>query len=214
VTDGWHRGWLCGPACFSSGGSCAVLTANQLSPPCLTTCGRESYRDAACAYPRSNPTPAQKQSAPPQAFLNAGLLLVDHIHFQYNGFLIGVFLLSIAQVAAGTEHAERIGALLFAVLLNLKHLLCRARGSNLRGASREIPHDPILPTQASPWAAPPADVPRSPFARPFAWQPLRGASDLRPPPRTPCAAPAAGLTTRRAAGQAAGQAANVAVSRA
>lgn len=51
--------------------------------------------------------------------LNAGLLLVDHVHFQYNGFLIGLFLLALAQLREGEVMR---GALTFSVLLNLKHL--------------------------------------------------------------------------------------------
>ena len=53
------------------------------------------------------------------AFLNGGLLLVDHVHFQYNGMMIGLLHVSVALVATGHE---RSGALAFAVLLNLKHL--------------------------------------------------------------------------------------------
>lgn len=50
---------------------------------------------------------------------NVGLLLVDHVHFQYNGLLFGIFLLSISKMLQN-QHLQ--SAMLFAILLNLKHL--------------------------------------------------------------------------------------------
>ncbi|XP_012263186.2 probable dolichyl pyrophosphate Glc1Man9GlcNAc2 alpha-1,3-glucosyltransferase [Athalia rosae] len=57
------------------------------------------------------------------ALCNVGLLIVDHIHFQYNGFLLGVLMVSISRVTRISEESQLLqGAFWFAVLLNLKHL--------------------------------------------------------------------------------------------
>jgi len=72
---------------------------------------------------------------------NPGLLLLDHIHFQYNGMLLGMLMGSLALLLRGLDCANQprlksgieavnnnirlvdiLGAVLFAVLLNFKHL--------------------------------------------------------------------------------------------
>ncbi|TPX48924.1 hypothetical protein SeLEV6574_g01777 [Synchytrium endobioticum] len=52
-------------------------------------------------------------------FLNPGLIMVDNIHFQYNGFLYGILVLSINSIFDGNV---LFGAATFAALLNLKHI--------------------------------------------------------------------------------------------
>ncbi|CAA7403810.1 unnamed protein product [Spirodela intermedia] len=51
------------------------------------------------------------------------LIIVDHVHFQYNGLLLGVLLLSLALL---TEGRDLEGGLAFAVLICSKHLFAVA----------------------------------------------------------------------------------------
>ncbi|XP_059636796.1 probable dolichyl pyrophosphate Glc1Man9GlcNAc2 alpha-1,3-glucosyltransferase [Cornus florida] len=52
-----------------------------------------------------------------------GLLIVDHLHFQYNGFLLGILLLSLSWLEEGKD---LMGGFVFAVLLCFKHLFAVA----------------------------------------------------------------------------------------
>ncbi|OQR99237.1 dolichyl pyrophosphate Glc1Man9GlcNAc2 alpha-1,3-glucosyltransferase-like [Achlya hypogyna] len=52
-------------------------------------------------------------------FLDAGLLMVDHVHFQYNGMLLGLLILSVAYIRDGDDVK---GAFVYAVLLMMKHI--------------------------------------------------------------------------------------------
>ncbi|KAI9141884.1 glycosyltransferase family 57 protein [Paraphysoderma sedebokerense] len=65
------------------------------------------------------PTNYQRYVLTAFVFLNPGLLLVDHIHFQYNGFLFGILMLSLSELKRDNV---LIGSLLFAALLNFKHI--------------------------------------------------------------------------------------------
>lgn len=51
------------------------------------------------------------------------LVIVDHLHFQYNGFLLGILLISLSYLEEGRD---LMGGLFFAVLLCFKHLFAVA----------------------------------------------------------------------------------------
>ena len=63
--------------------------------------------------------PSAKERLAALVFTNAGLIMIDHIHFQYNGFLLGIFLSSIGHML---KHNYLKSAALFVLLLNLKHI--------------------------------------------------------------------------------------------
>ncbi|KAK5730856.1 glycosyl transferase [Elasticomyces elasticus] len=62
----------------------------------------------------------QAHAAALSILLSPGLLIIDHIHFQYNGFLYGILILSI--VLARKPSGLLASGLVFAALLCLKHI--------------------------------------------------------------------------------------------
>ena len=68
-------------------------------------------------------TPSSKHlshAAALSILLSPGLLIIDHIHYQYNGFLYGILVLSL--VLARQRSTLLTSGLLFACLLCLKHI--------------------------------------------------------------------------------------------
>lgn len=63
--------------------------------------------------------PARQRLISGSLFFHPGFLIVDHIHFQYNGFLFAILLWSILMARAGRNLYSGV---LFAVLLNFKHI--------------------------------------------------------------------------------------------
>ncbi|KAJ7047479.1 glucosyltransferase [Mycena alexandri] len=68
---------------------------------------------------RGSVDPSTQRIISASLFLHPGFLIVDHIHFQYNGFMFGIMLWSILMARNGNKLASGI---LFAVLLNFKHI--------------------------------------------------------------------------------------------
>ncbi|KAL8674443.1 MAG: hypothetical protein Q9168_001176 [Polycauliona sp. 1 TL-2023] len=73
-------------------------------------------------YVRSSPQVAQQTSyaAALSVLLSPALLIIDHVHFQYNGFLYGILILSL--VCARKQSGRLASGLLFALLLCFKHI--------------------------------------------------------------------------------------------
>lgn len=70
----------------------------------------------------STPAPTRRaaMAAALSVFLSPGLLIIDHVHFQYNGFMYGVLVLSL--VLARCHSTLLNSGLVFAALLCFKHI--------------------------------------------------------------------------------------------
>ena len=74
------------------------------------------------SFVRSSPSSMKRpaHAAALSILLSPGLLIIDHIHFQFNGFLYGLLILSL--VLARQKWTTLLSGLLFAGLLCLKHI--------------------------------------------------------------------------------------------
>ncbi|KAJ2082151.1 glycosyl transferase [Coemansia sp. RSA 988] len=74
---------------------------------------------ALCRAVRATGSSTQARVAAALVFLSPGFLLVDHVHFQYNGFLLGILVYSLTFALEGRD---LLAAVSFAVLLCFKHI--------------------------------------------------------------------------------------------
>ncbi|KAF2003169.1 glycosyltransferase family 57 protein [Amniculicola lignicola CBS 123094] len=71
-------------------------------------------------YVKGSQSKTTAHAAALSVLLSPGLLIIDHIHFQYNGFLYGILILSL--VLARSNSTLLLSGLLFAALLCFKHI--------------------------------------------------------------------------------------------
>ena len=55
---------------------------------------------------------------------NAGLVIVDNIHFQYNGIFFGILFLSLGSIA---KKEYVLGAVFYCICICMKHILMKMR---------------------------------------------------------------------------------------
>jgi hypothetical protein len=67
-----------------------------------------------------SPNKIQSHAGALAVFLSPGLLIIDHVHFQYNGFMYGILILSLAY--SQNKSTLLSSGILFAVLLCFKHI--------------------------------------------------------------------------------------------
>jgi alpha-1,3-glucosyltransferase len=70
-------------------------------------------------YVQSSKSKKAAHAAALAIFMSPGLLIIDHIHFQYNGSMYGILILSIVLAQ---ENKLLLSGLLFAALLCMKHI--------------------------------------------------------------------------------------------
>jgi hypothetical protein len=79
-----------------------------------------SPRLTAISFVKRSKSKTTAHAAALSVLLSPGLLVIDHIHFQYNGFLFGILILSL--VLARDNSTLLLSGLLFAALLCFKHI--------------------------------------------------------------------------------------------
>jgi len=67
-----------------------------------------------------SPNKTQAHAGALAVFLSPGLLIIDHVHFQYNGFMYGILILSLAY--SQQKSTLLLSGILFSVLLCFKHI--------------------------------------------------------------------------------------------
>ena len=72
------------------------------------------------SYVKTSKSKVTAHAAALSVLLSPGLLIIDHIHFQYNGFLYGILVLS--MVLARNNSTLLLSGILFATLLCFKHI--------------------------------------------------------------------------------------------